>query len=55
MIAYPDNIHNDTYLLEESEAVVKSGGSYFGTAVCFSVLSNRENLNKLGKPVDKTE
>lgn len=55
MIAYPDNIHNDTYLLEKSEAVVKSGGSYFGTAVWSSVLSYIENLNKLGKPVDKTE
>ena len=55
MIAYPDNIHNDTYLLEESQAVINASASYFGTAVWFTILSIKENLNKLGKPVDKSE
>lgn len=55
MIAYPDSISNDEYLLNKSAAVAQAGGDYFQTAVISTATSDVENLQRLGKPVDKTE
>ena len=55
MIAYPDAIFNDTYLLETSEAVsITRGKSYFRTAEVAELLAILENLGELYKPVNKS-
>ena len=55
MIAYPDAIFNDTYLLETSEAInVTQGQGYFRTAQVAQSLAVVENLGELHKPVNKS-
>lgn len=56
MIAYPDAIFNDTYLLETSEAVGNTkGNSYFLTAQVAEYLAVVENLAELTQPVNKSK
>ena len=55
MIAYPDAIYNETYLLESSLAVnVTQGKSYFLTAQTAQSFAFVENLAELHKPVNKS-
>ena len=55
MIAYPDEISDNEYLLNKSVSVVQANGQYFMSAVNHVINSYIENLQKLGKPVVKTE
>uniref|UniRef100_A0A1X7TUR9 Endothelin-converting enzyme 1 n=2 Tax=Amphimedon queenslandica TaxID=400682 RepID=A0A1X7TUR9_AMPQE len=55
MIAYPDEISDNNYLLNKSASVVQASGQYFMSAVNHVINGNTENLQKLGKPVVKTE
>lgn len=56
MVAYPDAIFNNEYLLNKSAAVNMSVGDnmYFNTFKNFQLLSGRENFQQYGKPVNKT-
>ena len=56
MIAYPDAIFNDTYLLESSKAVnITRGQSYFLTAQTAQTVAVLDNLQELYKPVNKSK
>ena len=55
MIAYPDDIMNNTYLLDKSKAVINGNGDYFETQRWDILLSNLKNLQRIGKPVNKKE
>ena len=56
MIAYPDQISNDTYLLENSRALsATQGQGYFKTVKLAQVFGAKDNLAEISNPVDKTE
>ena len=55
MIAYPDEINDNDYLFDKSSSVVQANGEYFMSAVNFAINGSIVNLQKLGKPVVKTE
>ena len=56
MIAYPDAIFNDTYLLESSKAVnITRGQSYFLTAQTAETVAVLDNLKELYRPVNKSK
>ena len=55
MIAYPNQIDNDTYLLEASPALnMTQGLDFFNTVWNAIVISAVRELEELDKPVDKT-
>ena len=56
MVAYPDSIFNDAYLLNQSAAANMSRGDnmYFNTFKNFRLLSIRKNFQQLGKPVNRS-
>lgn len=51
-IAYPDKWKDYSELMSAS---VEDGGSYFGNAMSLQKWNYKENMDKLGKPVDRTE
>ena len=56
MIAYPDQINNDTYLLAASQALnLTQGQGYFKTVQMAQIISTTDNLAEVAQPVDKEE
>ena len=56
MIAYPDQINNNTYLLEASQALnLTQGQGYFKTVQMAQVIAVTDNLAALAKPINKTK
>ncbi|MGB0837565.1 MAG: M13 family metallopeptidase [Flavobacteriaceae bacterium] len=51
-IAYPDKWKDYSELMSAS---VEDGGSYFGNAMSLQKWNYKETMDKLGKPVDRTE
>ena len=51
-IAYPDKWKDYSELMSAS---VEDGGSYFGNAMSLQKWNYKESMDKLGKPVDRTE